>query len=192
MRAARTATPVSAAAPQPPTSASLDDPAGDLTSLEGAAVAGPAHLDALRVEASVDGETLFVTLRLASGPPSGVDGSVEQMTYLIVIDTDGPEDMDYWVTAENRSSGNFAFTLTDWADSYTYDTDTGDYPGAGAIADDTILWRLPLDALGSPSRLRISIWAQLSVDFEPVAEDFVPDGGPDLSGDPVGWLVVLP
>lgn len=188
----RVETPVSEAAPGPPAYVSLDDPAGDLAALDGTPVSGPAHMDALRVEASVEGDSLQVTLRLAGNPPTGVDGSVEQINYLVIIDTDGPQEMDYWLTAENRSSGEYAYALTDYSIGYNYDSENDEFPGSATVADDLVLWRIPLAALGDPSSMRLSIWTQASLDFEPYAEDYIPDAASDLSADSAAWVVVLP
>ena len=69
--------------------AKFSDPTGDLVNSDGVAVDGPNYLDIVAVEIGNDGGELRAILTLDGIPPTGLDGNVEPINFVILIQADG-------------------------------------------------------------------------------------------------------
>jgi len=175
----------------PEGTAVADDSAGDLVNDADEDVAGPAYVDVLSLHAVASPNQLTISLDIAGRAPA-VDPSVEELTYLVMIDTDAAEEPDYWLTAENRSTGRFTAVLTDWAANTQYELDDAEFTGGVGFDGDTLNLQVHRDDLGNPSSLRVLVWTQQYVGGVVTAKDYVPDAAAAETGAPDEWTVVLP
>src|SRR5687768_3747543 len=152
-------------------SESFSDASADLVTLDGAPVDGLPYFDILEVDIAVAGDDLRAVMTLGGIPPIGVDGTVEPINFLVMLN-----DGDFWISMENRSDGQYHPALSDFSDSGPYTYDEGEYPGTGSIDGKRIVWTIPLSVLNDPTTVNFRAWTQKSdANFDVEAEDFLPD-----------------
>jgi hypothetical protein len=173
-----------------PASGTLEDATGDLRDQSGAPVAGYGYIDITMLTGAVAASDLVVQLTLAAAPPD-LDASVDEITYLIILDTHGDDDPEYWIGLQNLSDAAYRPTMNDWVAGTAFDGDA--FPGGAAVEGRLAAWRVPLGALGSPGRIRMSAVTQdvLAASGEVVAEDQLPDPAGGWRDRGAEWLVVL-
>jgi hypothetical protein len=154
----------------------LTDKKNDLVDEDGGEAPRNPHVDITKVEARADGTDLIVSITLAGGLPDTLSSLRQELTYLFVIEADDSGEFDYWMTVENREDGHWSPSLTDWATSQSYFDD--EYPGSYSVDANAVMMRIPLWALGSPSRVRLQAISQRAdhESGEVVAEDQAPEG----------------
>lgn len=93
-----------------------------------------------------------------------------------MVEADDSGEFNYWLSVENRESGAWAASLTDWSTNYTYDQE--EFPGSFSVEGAKVAIRIPLDTLGSPSLVRLSAITQRADHTTGAvgAEDQAPEG----------------
>ena len=92
---------------------------------------------------------------------------------MIVLETTGDRNFDYWISMLSSESGRFYPSLSDWRANHSYEDDQ--FRGAGVIEGNTVLFRVPLADLGSPESIRVGVLAQRSISGDVQTEDFLPE-----------------
>lgn len=151
------------------------DRADDLVDQDERHARGPRYVDIRRLQAEVSGDDLTFVLTVAADLPEGQSALVELLNYVVVLETTGDGDWDFWITYENRESGSWSPSMTDWGESMSYFDER--FPGAVVHADDGVIGRIPLDRLGDPGAINIcAVTQRASPDGDVTAEDNTPDG----------------
>jgi hypothetical protein len=147
------------------------DAAGDLTDLNDQPVAGLEYIDITSLQIRVTPLVLEANLSVVGFAPS-LNADTDAINYLVVLDTDGDDEFEFWLGMENRSDTLFYPSLDDWVVNYHYDEE--EYPGTGSIAAGLISWQVPMSALGNPNTVRVWVWTEKLFGFDVVAHDFLP------------------
>ena len=164
------------------------DKEGDLRKPSGKRANGPGYVDVLEIEAGVtDGQLSFV-LTMAANVPESMPSTVAEINYLVVIDSIGDGDWDYWISLTNLENGAWTPTLTDWIVGHDYAGPA--FPGSVIVKGDSILGGVPITALGNADHLRVCVVTQRSKPHsgDLTAEDNAPTDG-CLEG--AGWITVV-
>lgn len=171
-----------------PASATLADPKNDLVDGNGKKAKRQPMIDITALDATSDGSKLHAVLTVAGDVPAKLPATLQEVSYLIVIEADQSGDEDYNVLIGNTEKGGWSASLVDQGVGESYAGEL--FPGAFSITGNRITVSVPLTSLGSPTQLRISAITQVA-DHESgdvTAEDQVPMGEqyrPDSS-----WLML--
>jgi hypothetical protein len=173
----------------PAPTATIKDPAGDLTDASGRKVTKNALVDITALSGSADRGNLNLKLALAGGIPKNLSSKKQALTYRFVLETNRSGAYDFWLTLTNTAAGKWAVTLDDYRPGgQTY---TGpDFRGTLVASGSSIVASIPLAVLGSPSTVRIAAVAQRSDDAAKklIAADHVPKRSADTPGN--DWLII--
>jgi hypothetical protein len=143
-----------------PAIASLHDPRGDSD--------GPAYIDIVRLDATVDGDDVTFALEMASAPPTDRSARQEEITYLVLVGSRGALPGDVWLTLENRDRAGWDAQLTDFNPPVSV-------AGSATVDGKLIEGRIPVARLGEPATVFICALAQTR---DPVLLTKSVDGAP--------------
>ena len=166
----------------------LTDPKNDLVDEDGHKATRNPHIDLVRVEAEADGTDLQVTMTMAGNVPARISPNRQELDYVVEVEAQGAQTLDYWLLVTNVEGGAWYAALTDReGDSAEEDNE---FPGTLVVDKNSVIVRVPLAVLGSPSRLRMMAVTQRAdhKSGKVVAEDQVPRG--DQSVASTRWLTL--
>jgi hypothetical protein len=166
----------------------LSDKAGDLLDTDTEArTTGPKYVDVLRMTVSADATDLFVGFELAGTPPTSLDALYTTVGYYLLVDVDNDAAYDY--TIDMSSLDHWAPTLFDVGATYSY---SGyDFPGSAVVSGRDVLIRVPLEALGSPSRFRFRGLVQYEDFPDPINDPISSKTAEDrIPGDGSKWVTI--
>lgn len=177
--------PVTPAPTPADTEVTVDDPSGDLLDGNDVPVDGPAYVDITRLTISHDADSVGFQMVVGAHLPT-VSSELESLSYVVVLETTGDDDMDFWLQYDNRASGEWVPALIDWtAGGQT--KEGAAFIGALSHVEDLVFGRVGLDQLGGMVPVKACVITQASgPDFEVAAEDNVPAGS-CLGG---AWITV--
>jgi hypothetical protein len=92
-------------------------------------------------------------MTLAATVPTKRSSKLEELNYLLEVDTTGDGGFDYWITLENRESGSWARSLFDLQSGVSYYDEM--FQGSIEVVGRAIVGRIGLDALGAPTRVLV-------------------------------------
>jgi len=157
-------------------SATINDTKGDLTRGDGKRVQKPAYIDVVGASAHVADGRYTVTVTLAGNIPPRPSSLLEELNYVVLLGTNDDTDPSYWLTIYNGEPGDYYAGLDDKTAGYIYDDE--EFPGTFTVKNNRVMWSVPLEALGSPDRIRAALLTQ-SVDPQGGGETDVEDQAPD-------------
>jgi LysM repeat protein len=135
----------------PPSIAVVADPENDLSDEQGFDTTGPGYADLTGFAVRLLDFDLAMELKLRNTPPN-VDPTVEDVVYVINIDTTGDGEPDYSVTYANNLPGQVGYQA-DLRNRSTNEEQVGAlFPGTVEVARTSIKITVALSALGSPDQ----------------------------------------
>jgi hypothetical protein len=149
----------------------FSDAVGDLTDPDGQPVSEPNYVDVTSLQVRVTPLVFEANLTVAGVTPA-LNADIDFVSYVLVIDTNGDDDSEYWLALQNRSDTLFYPALDDWIVNYHYDEE--EYPGAANIGGGVISWQVPMTALRDPRTIRLWVWTEKSFGDDVVANDYLP------------------
>lgn len=131
----------------------------------------PAYADLRKVELEEDGQTLRVTVTLATTVPETVpDGELIGLGVNLYLGDDR-SDSDYQLFVDGQPEGWFAYLATPQGHV--------DYPGRLLIAGDRIVFEVPMSSVGGDSTIAFDAFLDWSTTglIPQAGEDHAPDSG---------------
>lgn len=153
---------------------SLSDKRGDLDNGDRGVAPPNPQIDLVEVTARADGKVLRLLLVFAGWVPEKMSSLEHQIAYAIDIEADRSRNVDYSVLVGNVESGEWFASLSDMAT----EGPGNDFPGVLVVSgDEVVALTIPLEALGNPRTLRLSVVAQRvdHADATVLAEDRAPN-----------------
>lgn len=166
----------------------LTDPKNDLVDEDGHKATRNPHIDLVRVEAEADGTELQVTMTMAGNVPAKISPDRQELDYVVEVEAQGAQTLDYWLLVTNVDGGAWYAALTDWEGNSA--EEDNEFPGTLVVDKNSVMVHVPLAVLGSPSRLRMMAVTQRAdhKSGRVVAEDQVPRGDQSIASK--SWLTL--
>jgi LysM repeat protein len=137
----------------------IEDPEDDALTEDGSVARTPGYIDISFVEASVAGKDLAVAVTLL-GVPRALSPATDEVTYRLLIDTEGDSEPEWIATWSNTLARGTAYGAS-LEDVVAIRFRTGkQYPGRVEQVGSTLRWILPLKALGNPGAIRVAVSAE--------------------------------